>query len=52
MILDTLANAQRYHGLGPKFVKAFGYLQQTDFSLVEKGKYTIDGEDIFTIVNE
>ena len=52
MILDTLANAQRYYGLGPKFVKAFEYLQQTDFSQEEKGKYTIDGDDIFAIVNE
>jgi len=52
MILDTLANAQRYYGLGPKFVKVFEYLQQTDFSQVEKGKYPIDGDDIFAIVNE
>ncbi|PUZ25599.1 YhcH/YjgK/YiaL family protein [Chitinophaga parva] len=52
MILDTLANAQRYYGLGPKFVKAFEYLLQTDFSQVEKGRYTIDGDDIFAIVNE
>ncbi|PUZ29965.1 YhcH/YjgK/YiaL family protein [Chitinophaga costaii] len=52
MILDTLANAQRYEGLGPKFVKAFEYLRQTDFNLVEKGKYPIAGDDIFVIVNE
>jgi YhcH/YjgK/YiaL family protein len=52
MIIDTLKNAALYHGLGPKFVKAFDYLQQTDFSKVEKGKYEIDGTAIIAIVNE
>lgn len=52
MIIDTLTNATRYYGLGPKFKKAFDYLQQTDFSKVEKGKYEIEGTDIFAIVNE
>lgn len=52
MIIDTLQNAALYYGLGPKFVKAFEYLQQTDFSKVEKGKYEIDGTVIIAIVNE
>lgn len=52
MIIDILKNAQLYYGLGPRFVKAFEYLQQTDFSKVEKGKYEIDGTNIFAIVNE
>lgn len=52
MILDKLANAQRYYCLGPKFEKAFQYLADTDFSTLAKGKYEIDGTDIFAIVNE
>lgn len=52
MIIDTLNNARLYYGLGPKYIKAFEYLQQTDFSILEKGKYEIDGTDIFAIVNE
>lgn len=52
MILDTLENAYRYYGLGEKFIKAFEYLAQTDFSTLEKGKYEIDGKNIFAIVNE
>jgi YhcH/YjgK/YiaL family protein len=52
MILDTLANASLYEGLGPKFVQAFNYLRQTDFSKVEKGRYDLDGDHIFAIVNE
>jgi len=52
MILDTLENAHRYYGLGEKFVKAFEYLAQTDFTTLPKGKYEIDGKNIFAIVNE
>lgn len=52
MILDKLANAQRYYFLGPKFEKAFQYLTTTDFATLAKGKYEIDGTDIFAIVNE
>ncbi|WP_119080585.1 YhcH/YjgK/YiaL family protein [Chitinophaga alhagiae] len=52
MIIDSLDNAHLYHGLGPRFVKAFEYLQQTDFSTLEKGKYEIEGNTIFAIVNE
>lgn len=52
MIIDTLQHAARYHALGPKFVKAFQYLQETDFSKVEKGRYEIDGTAIIAIVNE
>ncbi len=52
MILDTLANAQRYHVLGPKFVKAFQFLAAPETAALTKGKYEIDGTDIFAIVNE
>jgi YhcH/YjgK/YiaL family protein len=52
MILDTLQNAHLYYGLGPRFIKAFEYLVNTDFDKVEKGRYEIDGTNIFAIVNE
>jgi len=52
MILDTLQNAQRYYGLGPKFVKAFEYLANTDFTQLEMGKYEVDGVRVFALVNE
>ncbi len=52
MIIDTLDNAALYYGLGPKFIKTFEYLAQTDFSKLEKGKYEVDGTDIIAIVNE
>lgn len=52
MILDTLQNAHLYYRLGLKFIKAFEYLAQTDLASLEKGKYEIDGTNIFAIVNE
>ncbi|HAI85169.1 MAG TPA: YhcH/YjgK/YiaL family protein, partial [Chitinophagaceae bacterium] len=52
MIIDTLANANRYEQLHPLFSKAFSYLKNTDFIHLPKGKYTIDGEQLFAIVNE
>jgi len=52
MILDILENARLYYGLGPKFVKAFEYLAQTDLAALDKGKYAIDGDNIFAIINE
>ena len=52
MVVDRLENAGLYKCLGEKFIKAFRYLKETDFESVEKGKYPIDGEEIFAIVNE
>ncbi|CAL1518416.1 YhcH/YjgK/YiaL family protein [Chitinophaga sp. MM2321] len=52
MIIDSLDNAHLYYRLGLKFIKAFEYLAQTDFSSLEKGRYEIDGTNIFAIVNE
>lgn len=52
MVLDTINNAHRYYGLGPRFVRAFEYLASTDFHALEKGKYEIEGDELFAIVNE
>lgn len=52
MITDVLQNASLYEGLNEKFRRAFTYLRETDFDTLEKGKYEVDGDDIFAIVNE
>lgn len=52
MIIDKLSNSQLYSGLGERINKAFVYLMETDFSKMELGKYEIDGDNIFAIVNE
>ena len=52
MIIDKLSNSHLYSGLGERINKAFDYLKNSDFSKIEPGKYEIDGENIFALVNE
>jgi YhcH/YjgK/YiaL family protein len=52
MIIDKLSNSNLYSGLGVRINKAFYYLKKTDFSKMELGKYEIDGDNIFALVNE
>jgi YhcH/YjgK/YiaL family protein len=51
MITDVLENAHLYEGLNERFKMSFHYLKETDFTDIEKGKYEIDGENIFSIIN-
>lgn len=41
MIIDTLENAGRYAGVHPLFAQAFAYLNNTDLTALEDGKYDI-----------
>ncbi len=50
MILDTLAGSGRYRGLHPLFVRAFDFLNDSDLYALEPGKHTVQGEQIFAIV--
>lgn len=50
MIFDTLANADRYATLHPLFPRAFGFLRDTDLKALAPGRYPIQGEDLFAIV--
>jgi len=52
MITDMLCNASSYHGLGERFAKAFTYLKETDLAALAPGKYAVDGEDIFVMIQE
>jgi YhcH/YjgK/YiaL family protein len=52
MITDVIQNACLYEGLNERFKRAFTYLNETDFSVIELGKHPIEGDNIFAIVNE
>jgi len=52
MIIDKLSNSNLYSGLSERINKSFAYLKETDFSKIELGKYEIDGDNIFALVNE
>lgn len=52
MIIDKLSNSNLYKNLGNRINIALEYLKLKDFSKMELGKYEIDGENIFALVNE
>lgn len=52
MIIDTAGNANRYVNMHRFFAKAFEFLQNTDLMHAESGKYMIEGEEVFAIVQE
>lgn len=41
MIIDTLANADKYTSVHPLFAQAFEYIRATDLATIEVGKYEI-----------
>ncbi len=52
MIIDKLKNANIYYGISEKIAKALNFLETTDFSKYKNGKYEIQGEEIFAIVQD
>jgi biofilm protein TabA len=50
MIVDFLSNARLYHVLGPRFAAAFDYLARTDFTTLANGRYDVQGDDVFAMV--
>jgi YhcH/YjgK/YiaL family protein len=50
MIYDTLANADRYASLHSLFPQAFEFLRSTDLASLAPGRYPIEGEQLFAIV--
>ena len=52
MIIDTLENAGRYKAFSNGIATAFEYLNTTDLKNIAPGKFEIDGDDLFVIVQE
>ncbi len=52
MILDRLPNGSLYAGCHPDFAKAFAYLANTDFTKVPEGRYAIDGDRVYAMVQD
>src|ERR1700742_638390 len=52
MITSALFQLDRYCFLGSHFHKAIRWVLQTDLSAMEVGRYPIDGDEVFAIVNE
>jgi len=52
MILDRLENAEEYYALHPNFEKAFTFLRKSDLAELPSGRYEIDGERLFCILDK
>jgi YhcH/YjgK/YiaL family protein len=50
MILDRLEHSVHYARLGDGFAAGFAYLRETDLANLADGRYAIDGENVFAIV--
>jgi len=50
MILDSLTQVDRYLALHPLFARAFEFLRGADLKTLAPGKHTVQGEQIFAIV--
>ncbi len=50
MILDRLEHANAYRNLGPEIALALDYLQRTDVSKLANGRYEVDGDRVYVVV--
>ena len=51
MIIDTLANADKYFSVHPLFADAFKYIRSQNMETIEVGKYAIEGDNLRAIVS-
>ena len=52
MVLDKIENSKIYESLNLKFAKAFEFILKTDFSQLSDGKYEIENDNVFALVQE
>ncbi len=51
MITDNIKNYSLYKNLGEGINKALIFLNENDFSKMPDGRYNIDGDNVFALVN-
>jgi YhcH/YjgK/YiaL family protein len=52
MVIDDIRNAGDYIGLASRIGSALEYLKKTDFTRMEPGKYEIDGNNLYALVQK
>lgn len=50
MMMDGIENAAAYAGVSPRIRAALDYLAKTDFAAMEPGRYAIDGDKVYAMV--
>jgi YhcH/YjgK/YiaL family protein len=51
MIIDKIENAKIYYGLNERISTALEYIKSTDLINLSEGKYELDGDDIYALIN-
>ena len=53
MLIDHLHNASKYYGISPYLAKGLQWLEKhkDQLATIDNGRYEIDGEDVYAIVN-
>jgi YhcH/YjgK/YiaL family protein len=52
MISDTIKNRHLYAAISPGIKAGLDYLAKTDFSAMEAGRYELDGDNMFVLVQK
>lgn len=52
MIIDALANMDFYRNLNESLYKGLRFLRETDLAAIPVGRYEIDGDAVFALVQE
>jgi YhcH/YjgK/YiaL family protein len=50
MIIDQLKNACLYYGMSKKITTALKFLEENNLSRMSSGRYAVDGDEIFALV--
>ena len=51
-VADSLENVGEYAKLGPGFGKAIAFLQRKDLKSLPNGRYSLDGENVYAMIQE
>lgn len=52
MIIDALTNMEFYKGLNERLYKGLAFLKETDVASLPVGRYEIDGNEVFALVQK
>lgn len=52
MVIDQLKNASLYYGMGKGIEAALRYLQSTDATKIEPGRYALDNDRLYAMVQQ
>lgn len=52
MIIDRIENASIYYPIHARFERAFEHIRQMDVDTIPAGRYEIDGENMYVLVQE